>query len=214
MLIRSIFREFPSHLFSFLKNRKMALKSCFWGINKKEWEAKYMNEQQLQHLKNELLDELKRIEERPDNDRVFESTELSNYDNHPADQATDLTDQATELAMDKFHDFQKEEIKEALRAMEAGTYGTCVVCGKEIPYERLEAMPRTLTCIEHAEDTLDTTERSVEEGVLTGNTSHPSNLKDYRVDGEDSFLVVEEYGSSDSPSDKGSESDGIYDTDL
>lgn len=162
-----------------------------------------MTDQQLQGLRKTLQDELKRIKERPDNDEIFISTELSNYDNHPADQATDLADQATELAVDNFNEFQIGKIENALRAIDEGTYGVCSVCGKTIPYERLEAIPTTLTCVEHSENTAGTQERPVEEGIINATTSDPSNLKDYRVDGEDSFLVVEEYGSSDTPSDRG-----------
>lgn len=164
-----------------------------------------MTDQQLQTLQKTLQDELKRIKERPDNDEIFESTELSNYDNHPADQATDMADSATELAMDKFHEFQLDKIEKALRAIDEGTYGFCSVCGEEIPYERLEVMPSALTCVEHSERTAGTQERPVEEGILNATTSDPSNFKDYRIDGEDSFLVVEEYGSSDTPSDVGYE---------
>ena len=31
-----------------------------------------------------------------------------------------------------------------------GTYGKCVVCGRAIPEERLEARPTATTCVEHA----------------------------------------------------------------
>lgn len=166
-------------------------------------EVEIMTDQQLQTLKKALQDERKKIEERPDNDEIFESTELSNYDNHPADQATDMTDSATELAMDKFHEVQLDNIEKALKAIDDGTYGYCTVCGEEIPYERLEAIPTALTCIKHSERKMGTQERPIEEGILNATTSDPSNLKDYRIDGEDSFLVVEEYGSSDTPSDVG-----------
>lgn len=40
-------------------------------------------------------------------------------------------------------------VESALGKIEAGTYGTCNVCGQEIPQERLEANPASLTCIEH-----------------------------------------------------------------
>ncbi len=180
-----------------------------WGINSTEWRLKILTDQQLQTLKETLQDELKRIKARPDNDEVFVSTELSNYDNHPADQATDMADQATELAVDNFNEFQIGKIENALRAIDEGTYGVCSVCGKTIPFERLEAIPTALTCVEHSEKTAGTQERPVEEGILNATTSDPSNLKDYRIDGEDSFMVVEEYGSSDTPSDRGYNSDRI-----
>lgn len=42
-----------------------------------------------------------------------------------------------------------KEINEALERIEAGTYGTCSVCGKEIDEERLKANPSASTCREH-----------------------------------------------------------------
>jgi RNA polymerase-binding protein DksA len=39
------------------------------------------------------------------------------------------------------------EIEEALRKLDAGTYGLCEKCGRVIPSERLEAIPHTTYCI-------------------------------------------------------------------
>ncbi len=41
-----------------------------------------------------------------------------------------------------------QQIDVALLAIESGNYGTCENCGKEIPHERLEAVPTTDTCVE------------------------------------------------------------------
>ena len=41
-----------------------------------------------------------------------------------------------------------EEIEAALRRIDDGTYGTCVVCGKPIGEERLEAVPYATLCID------------------------------------------------------------------
>ncbi len=41
------------------------------------------------------------------------------------------------------------QITSALNRMEAGTYGTCLVCKKEIEAERLAANGAATTCIEH-----------------------------------------------------------------
>jgi RNA polymerase-binding transcription factor DksA len=38
------------------------------------------------------------------------------------------------------------EIDEALNRIAEGTYGLCLKCGKEIPLERLEAVPKTKYC--------------------------------------------------------------------
>jgi len=143
----------------------------------------------MQQLKRQLEQELQEIEQRIEQSERPQATELSNYDNHPADNASDLTDQLTEMAIDEHRDDNAEEIKEALQAMADGTYGKCAVCGKEIPIGRLEAMPQALTCVEHAEKKEDNL-RPVEEDVLS---STPKS---------DDFIELEEYGSSDTPQDK------------
>ena len=38
-------------------------------------------------------------------------------------------------------------IERALEAMDDGEYGVCVVCGKDIPFERLKVEPMTQHCI-------------------------------------------------------------------
>lgn len=143
----------------------------------------------MQQLKRQLAQELQEIEQRLEESERPQATELSNYDNHPADNASDLTDQLTEMAMDEHREDTVEEIKKALQAMADGTYGKCVVCGEEIPLGRLEAMPKALTCVEHAEQKEENL-RPVEEDVLS---STPKS---------DDFIELEEFGSSDTPQDK------------
>jgi DnaK suppressor protein len=41
-------------------------------------------------------------------------------------------------------------IDAALRRMDTGVFGTCVDCGYEIPFERLEALPFAIRCEEDA----------------------------------------------------------------
>jgi DnaK suppressor protein len=44
-----------------------------------------------------------------------------------------------------------EEVQNALRRIEDGTYGKCVVCGRQIEQARLEAIPWTPNCLEDQE---------------------------------------------------------------
>lgn len=39
------------------------------------------------------------------------------------------------------------QVEYALKKMEEGTYGICEMCGKPIPYERLEALPYANLCV-------------------------------------------------------------------
>ena len=111
-----------------------------------------MTDEQLKTLKNLLIDQLNSLEDRVSHTEEFETTELSNYDNHPADNATDLFDQERGMALDQFKEEELNKVKAALAAIEDGSYGICAVSGKEIPYERLEALPTALTRIEYAND--------------------------------------------------------------
>ena len=43
-----------------------------------------------------------------------------------------------------------EEVASAIARLDEGTYGTCEVCGVAINPARLEAMPATRFCIDHA----------------------------------------------------------------
>lgn len=40
-----------------------------------------------------------------------------------------------------------QEAEGALAAMADGTYGRCTGCGQDIPFERLEALPLTQSCV-------------------------------------------------------------------
>ncbi|WP_033543467.1 TraR/DksA C4-type zinc finger protein [Planococcus sp. CAU13] len=162
-----------------------------------------MTDQQMEQLKKQLTDQLESLEDRVEHTEEFDTTELSNYDNHPADNATDLFDQERGMALTQFKEEEIADIKAALAAMEEGTYGKCVECGKEIPYERMEALPTALTCIDHASNDLDLESRPVEEDVLQGSTDQPVEKEDGRLrDFTNSFEDVEDFGSSDGPQDQ------------
>lgn len=45
---------------------------------------------------------------------------------------------------------QLDEVERALDKLDTGNYGTCEVCGNPIGDARLEAMPATRFCIDHA----------------------------------------------------------------
>ena len=153
-----------------------------------------MKQSEMQQLKNTLLEELKDLKEGLETHDDIERTELSNYDNHPGDVASDLTIQLTEYAMDDFKQESIDKIEAALEAMNNGTYGECKVCHKEISFERLEAVPTTLTCVEHSQEKVDMETRPIEEEIMN-ELSHKA-LK--AVDFEDGSG---EFPSSDSPQD-------------
>ena len=83
------------------------------------------------------------------------------------------------------------------------TYGKCQVCGIEIPYERLEAVPTTQFCVTHSNEQSVPTDRPVEEDVLE--FAHGNHFQHHQfrevVDNEDSFQEVARYGTSETPAD-------------
>ena len=108
-----------------------------------------MNKQQLQQLREMLEEDFAKLQVHLDDEVSVEDLELSPIDNHPADSATDLTTMTTEIALEEVREEQMKKVQAALKAMEDGTYGKCIECGKPIPFERLEVMPTALTCIDH-----------------------------------------------------------------
>lgn len=75
---------------------------------------------------------------------LVESNEISNgVGNHIADHGSIYLDRMTEQTLDQVDDQLEGEIDAALNRMEDGTYGICEKTGKDIPYERLKAVPYT-----------------------------------------------------------------------
>ncbi len=74
----------------------------------------------------------------------------STADNHLADSASETYERELDEGLEEDATRQLREVEDALARIEDGTYGTCTVCGKEIPEERLEAVPWTKLCIDDA----------------------------------------------------------------
>ncbi|MCY0886953.1 MAG: TraR/DksA C4-type zinc finger protein [Alicyclobacillaceae bacterium] len=125
-----------------------------------------------------------------------ETSELSVYDNHPADVASEVLDREVRLGQWVADTDYLTEIDEALAAIDAGTYGVCRVCHVPLEPERLEAYPTALTCVRckrAAEGARLLHHRPVEESVLHGNFA-ASNLdgKDATMfDGEDTWQALQ-----------------------
>lgn len=108
-----------------------------------------MTKKQLTYFKNILLNKKKNIKEtigrlyeqfNPKDDNEKNSYDSENYD--------------VELqGKEEFFLFIEREIKylnrveAALKFLEEGKYGFCKLCNKEIPLERLEAVPTADTCV-------------------------------------------------------------------
>jgi DnaK suppressor protein len=104
----------------------------------------------IEHFRTALLEERKRVqeameyihEEHPDND---DEVHLAN---HLAENAAVTLDQELDETLEENSGHVLTAIDDALERIEAGTFGTCVNCGREIPPERLEALPYATLCID------------------------------------------------------------------
>ncbi|MGP7819692.1 TraR/DksA C4-type zinc finger protein [Niallia sp. 01092] len=167
-----------------------------------------LTKEQLTTLKKELENQkseiTNRIDRYVDENNARESVgELSNYDNHPADMGTELYEREKDFALEEHDQSELNKINEALAAIKDGSYGICKVSGKEIPYERLEAIPTALTLKEYSSEQSVAQDRPVEEDVLE--PAHGNEFRHYDTgavrDYEDSFQEVARYGTSETPSD-------------
>lgn len=94
--------------------------------------------------------------------------EDSLYDQHPADIGTETFARERDLGLKDALETDKAKIERALRRIEEGTYGICERCGREIPEERLRAVPTTGLCIRCQEEAhvIPRSRRPIEEEVI------------------------------------------------
>jgi RNA polymerase-binding transcription factor DksA len=69
-------------------------------------------------------------------------------DQHLADHASDTLEREMDQTLEENAEHILIEIDNALASIDAGTYGTCTVCGDPIPEERLDALPYATLCLD------------------------------------------------------------------
>ena len=62
--------------------------------------------------------------------------------------ATQVFEHQRDLALREHNEQHLAEVEAALARLAAGTFGTCIRCGKPIAAERLEALPWAAHCID------------------------------------------------------------------
>lgn len=144
----------------------------------------------------------------------YSPTELSNYDNHPAEMGTEVFQVEMNNALRVHEEYILNEIDEALDRINEGTFGKCALCGKEIGTERLEVLPYAEVCIECAESKKLEPEivgktRPNEELVLDApfGRKYLNEQEDDEYEGIDYLNDLMKYGSADSPQDLGGYAD-------
>lgn len=167
-----------------------------------------MEKLELQYFKNKLLEEKKRVNSLLDkmekneviNSNSEMSTELSFYDNHPSDAATELNDKEKGVALKGNEMSIMKKIDEALNNIEDCSYGKCKKCGVNISRERLEFIPYAQYCVNCQNEINEIKPRSindrpVEEKVLRSSFGygHKEYTKNVGFDAEDSYQSVERF---------------------
>ena len=177
-----------------------------------------MKKHELNYFKEKLISEKEEVKETLEANKNFignsnlkeDLSELSSYDNHPADSASEVFEQEKSFSLEKHSAKHLADIEESLKKIEDGSYGICEYCGQYIGYERLDAHPTAKLCIdcqesqELAPHEWDK-DRPVEEEVLSypfGRTFLDGE-DNVAYDGEDAWQDVQQYGSSSGPQDIG-----------
>jgi DnaK suppressor protein len=80
-----------------------------------------------------------------------QASELSDYDQHPADTGSETFEREKDLSILEQLEGELAEIQAALRRIDEGTYGIDEVTGETIPPERLDAVPTARTNVENVD---------------------------------------------------------------
>jgi RNA polymerase-binding transcription factor DksA len=83
-----------------------------------------------------------------DQEEADQTGELTHYDQHPADQASETFEREKDLSILERLEADLAEIEAALQRVDDGTYGLDEVTGEPIDPERLEALPTARTNID------------------------------------------------------------------
>jgi len=160
-------------------------------------------------LKSEFEKEIKNIGKNGISNSLKDNTsELSSYDNHPADLGSETFERGKDIALKDSQKILLEKVHDAIINLEKGTYGICENCNKNIEDERLEAIPYTTYCIrckKELEKDHRTRKRPIEEKILSPPFGRSFRYGDDYTgyDGEDTWQDVSRYGTSNSPQDVG-----------
>lgn len=100
----------------------------------------HLTADQLLRLARALHDDLEHLHERlAHHDAAFgllaDDASVDATERHVARRAVDHDRQAI------------RNVNDAIASIDDGTYGACIACGRAIPFERLEALPATRTCV-------------------------------------------------------------------
>ena len=102
-------------------------------------------ETEKRRIEQEIYRQTQGDETTPPTDPLLDTGGMST---DPADDADALADNERTLSLVSNAQAVLQQIKAALARLDAGTYGICTNCGREIGARRLEALPYATLCID------------------------------------------------------------------
>lgn len=105
-----------------------------------------LSDEQIGELREELQKTLTRIERSLEANGGGRTTELDQSAVGRLSRIEALQNQGFTRNLHDRERLQLEQVVEALKRLDAGTYGVCTACKKSIRYERLAVFPEARTC--------------------------------------------------------------------
>ena len=190
------------------------------------WWRYTMEQNKIEHYKKLLLREKKRIEDmlkkmQGNHPGAMEEygTELSSYDNHPADLGTEMFMMEHDKGLKNKNEDIIYEIENSIEKLKSGDYGICEGCGVNIEEDRLELIPYTKLCLEcsNKKIPLDVKmsfrpEEEDRDYPFKRRNIEVSDETDMNFDREDSYQAVARYNKVEKdPSNTTGDDQGIFD---
>lgn len=101
-----------------------------------------LKKNQIETLREKLEDERRQIVQ-----HIYEVRgQGSSFHGDSADRSVSLESIENNLELEEVERQQLQDIEKALYNIDNGTYGSCEMCGKQIAFARLEALPAAIYC--------------------------------------------------------------------
>lgn len=162
----------------------------------------YLSPAKVRNFRQALLDKYREIvgdvnsmeNEALKKSRLDASGDLSSMPIHMADIGTDNYEQEFALGLLDSERKLLQEIADALRRIEEGTYGFCEATGKPIAKARLEATPWARYCIEYA--------RMLEQGLVKEEEPAPPPPEEEEEKSKEEISEIEDFEKGESDQEK------------
>jgi len=105
-------------------------------------------EKELLQRKEQILKDLEDISKKDSHEVDNRTAKFPEYGNKADENAQEISEYSTTVATEAVLEKTLRDIENALKRMDAGDYGTCKYCAKDINKKRLIARPVASTCIE------------------------------------------------------------------